>query len=230
MRDMPLGRFGRADEVADAVIFLLSDASSLFLGQTLNPNSGGLHAVTKVIDVREAVGLVRDGTTVVIGGSGAGPRAAPALHRRAGRGLHGRGPAPRPDHGPRRGHRRLRGSRLLAARPARAPCAGRSAATSATSRASGPWSRRTRSRPTRSRRACCRSSCARSPPGRPGVVTAGRPRHVRRPAPDRRQAERPDDRGPRRGRHPARPEWLLFQPSRSTSPSSAARPPTRTAT
>jgi 3-oxoacyl-[acyl-carrier protein] reductase len=41
MRDMPLGRFGRADEVADAVIFLLSDASSLFLGQTLNPNAGG---------------------------------------------------------------------------------------------------------------------------------------------------------------------------------------------
>ncbi len=41
MRDMPLGRFGRADEVADAVIFLLSDDASLFLGQTLNPNSGG---------------------------------------------------------------------------------------------------------------------------------------------------------------------------------------------
>jgi 3-oxoacyl-[acyl-carrier protein] reductase len=41
MRDMPLGRFGRADEVADSVIFLLSDAASLFLGQTLNPNSGG---------------------------------------------------------------------------------------------------------------------------------------------------------------------------------------------
>jgi len=39
--DMPLGRFGRADEVADTVIFLLSDASSLFLGQTLNPNAGG---------------------------------------------------------------------------------------------------------------------------------------------------------------------------------------------
>jgi 3-oxoacyl-[acyl-carrier protein] reductase len=38
---MPLGRFGRADEVADSVIFLLSDASALFLGQTLNPNSGG---------------------------------------------------------------------------------------------------------------------------------------------------------------------------------------------
>jgi 3-oxoacyl-[acyl-carrier protein] reductase len=41
LRDMPLGRFGRADEVAEAVIFLLSDRSSLFLGQTLNPNSGG---------------------------------------------------------------------------------------------------------------------------------------------------------------------------------------------
>jgi 3-oxoacyl-[acyl-carrier protein] reductase len=41
LRDMPLGRFGRADEVAEAVVFLLSDASSLFLGQTLNPNAGG---------------------------------------------------------------------------------------------------------------------------------------------------------------------------------------------
>lgn len=41
LREMPLGRFGRPDEVADAVIFLLSDASTLFLGQTLNPNSGG---------------------------------------------------------------------------------------------------------------------------------------------------------------------------------------------
>ena len=41
LRDMPLGRFGRADEVADTVIFLLSDAAGLFLGQTLNPNAGG---------------------------------------------------------------------------------------------------------------------------------------------------------------------------------------------
>ena len=39
--DMPLGRFGRAEEVADSVIFLLSDAASLYLGQTLNPNAGG---------------------------------------------------------------------------------------------------------------------------------------------------------------------------------------------
>ena len=38
---MPIGRFGRADEVADAVLFLLSDASALFTGQTLNPNGGG---------------------------------------------------------------------------------------------------------------------------------------------------------------------------------------------
>ncbi|MEO6207824.1 MAG: 3-oxoacyl-ACP reductase family protein [Candidatus Limnocylindrales bacterium] len=41
MAAMPLGRFGRADEVADAVIFLLSDEAALFVGQTLNPNSGG---------------------------------------------------------------------------------------------------------------------------------------------------------------------------------------------
>jgi 3-oxoacyl-[acyl-carrier protein] reductase len=41
LRDMPLGRFGQADEVADAVVFLLSDRSALFLGQTLNPNAGG---------------------------------------------------------------------------------------------------------------------------------------------------------------------------------------------
>ena len=41
LADMPLGRFGRADEVAEAVLFLLSDASSLFTGQTLNPNAGG---------------------------------------------------------------------------------------------------------------------------------------------------------------------------------------------
>jgi NAD(P)-dependent dehydrogenase (short-subunit alcohol dehydrogenase family) len=41
LQDMPLGRLGRADEVADTVIFLLSDRSSLYLGQTLNPNAGG---------------------------------------------------------------------------------------------------------------------------------------------------------------------------------------------
>ena len=41
MAAMPIGRFGRADEVAEAVLFLLTDASSLFTGQTLNPNGGG---------------------------------------------------------------------------------------------------------------------------------------------------------------------------------------------
>jgi 3-oxoacyl-[acyl-carrier protein] reductase len=41
LRELPLGRFGKAEEVANAVIFLLSDAASLFTGQTLNPNSGG---------------------------------------------------------------------------------------------------------------------------------------------------------------------------------------------
>lgn len=38
---MPIGRFGRPDEVAAAAVFLLSDDASLFLGQTLNPNGGG---------------------------------------------------------------------------------------------------------------------------------------------------------------------------------------------
>ena len=32
--------FGTAEEVAEAVLFLLSDRSSLFTGQTLNPNAG----------------------------------------------------------------------------------------------------------------------------------------------------------------------------------------------
>ena len=40
LRDAALGRYGRADEVASSVIFLLSDASSLYTGQTLNPNAG----------------------------------------------------------------------------------------------------------------------------------------------------------------------------------------------
>lgn len=39
--ELPLGRFAEPAEVADAVVFLLTDAAVLFLGQTLNPNSGG---------------------------------------------------------------------------------------------------------------------------------------------------------------------------------------------
>jgi 3-oxoacyl-[acyl-carrier protein] reductase len=41
MAELPLGRFGKPEEIADVAVFLLSDASSLFLGQTLNPNCGG---------------------------------------------------------------------------------------------------------------------------------------------------------------------------------------------
>ncbi|HSI94341.1 MAG TPA: 3-oxoacyl-ACP reductase family protein [Jiangellaceae bacterium] len=41
-RELPLGRFAEPEDVANAVVFLLSDASATFLGQTLNPNAGGL--------------------------------------------------------------------------------------------------------------------------------------------------------------------------------------------
>jgi 3-oxoacyl-[acyl-carrier protein] reductase len=41
MAEMPLGRFGMPEEVAHSIVFLLSDRSALYLGQTLNPNSGG---------------------------------------------------------------------------------------------------------------------------------------------------------------------------------------------
>jgi 3-oxoacyl-[acyl-carrier protein] reductase len=37
---LPLGRFGEPEEVAAAIAFLASDAASLFVGQTLGPNSG----------------------------------------------------------------------------------------------------------------------------------------------------------------------------------------------
>ena len=38
--DLPLGRFGEPEEVAATVSFLCSPAASLFVGQTLGPNSG----------------------------------------------------------------------------------------------------------------------------------------------------------------------------------------------
>jgi 3-oxoacyl-[acyl-carrier protein] reductase len=38
--ELPLGRFGEPDEVAAAVAFLASPGASLFVGQTLGPNSG----------------------------------------------------------------------------------------------------------------------------------------------------------------------------------------------
>lgn len=38
--ELPLGRFGEPEEVAEAVAFLASPAAGLFVGQTLGPNSG----------------------------------------------------------------------------------------------------------------------------------------------------------------------------------------------
>lgn len=41
LAELPAGRFATAKEVADSVVFLLSDAATLYHGQTLNPNGGG---------------------------------------------------------------------------------------------------------------------------------------------------------------------------------------------
>jgi len=38
--ELPLGRFGEPAEVAETVSFLVSDGASLYVGQTLGPNSG----------------------------------------------------------------------------------------------------------------------------------------------------------------------------------------------
>jgi 3-oxoacyl-[acyl-carrier protein] reductase len=39
--DIPAGRFARPEDIADTVMFLLSEASSMYHGQTLGPNGGG---------------------------------------------------------------------------------------------------------------------------------------------------------------------------------------------
>jgi 3-oxoacyl-[acyl-carrier protein] reductase len=39
--DLPAGRLGEPGDVADTVVFLLSDAASMYHGQTLCPNGGG---------------------------------------------------------------------------------------------------------------------------------------------------------------------------------------------
>ena len=41
LEELPSRRFPEPEDVADAVVFLLSDAASQFQGQTLNPNGGG---------------------------------------------------------------------------------------------------------------------------------------------------------------------------------------------
>jgi 3-oxoacyl-[acyl-carrier protein] reductase len=38
--ELPLGRFGEPEEVAETVAFLVSDGARLYVGQTLGPNSG----------------------------------------------------------------------------------------------------------------------------------------------------------------------------------------------
>lgn len=40
LAELPLGRFGEADEVAPTAVFLASDDSSYYVGQTLCPNGG----------------------------------------------------------------------------------------------------------------------------------------------------------------------------------------------
>lgn len=41
LAELPSGRFAQPEEVASGVVFLLSDASSMYFGQTLCPNGGG---------------------------------------------------------------------------------------------------------------------------------------------------------------------------------------------
>ena len=204
LRDMPLGRFGRAGRGGRRGHLPAVRRVEPVPRPDAQPERRGLHAVSKVIDVREAVGLVRDGSTLLIGGSGAGhavpQRFIDELAAVFARG----GTAARPDHGPRRRHRRLRRPRLLAARPARAHAP------------DDRQQHRQRAAPRRARRGerdrvvlvpagRAVAADARDRRGTAGARHAGRTRDVRRSAPDRRQAEREDDRGPRRGRHAPRP-------------------------
>jgi len=40
LAEMPIGRFGQAHEVAPTAVFLASDDSTYYVGQTLGPNGG----------------------------------------------------------------------------------------------------------------------------------------------------------------------------------------------
>ena len=230
LRDMPLGRFGRADEVADSVIFLLVRRVEPVPRPDAQPERRRLHAMSKVIGVREAVGLVRDGSTVVVGGSGAGHALPQRFIDELAAVFTAEGPAARPDDGPRRRDRRLRRSRLLAARSAGAH------------EADDRQQHRQRAAPRGARRGE-RDRVVLVPAGRPlaahardrrgpaGARHARRPGNVRRSARDRRQAERGErPRTSSRSSRSAVASGCSSTPSRSTWPSSAARPPTRTAT
>ena len=161
--------------------------------------------MTKVIDVREAVGLVRDGSTVRDRRLGRRARRAAALHRRAGRRCYAEEGRPRDLTTVRivgigdfadRGFSQLGLPGLM--RRTIGSNIGNEPRLGALVEAE-----RDRGVLVPAGRAVAADARDRGRPAGPGH--AGRPGHVRRSAPDRRQAERADDRGPRRGRHPARP-------------------------
>ena len=159
------------------------------------------------------------------------PCAAAAIHRRARNRLQGDGPPARSDVGARRRDRRLRRPWLLAARARRACTSGRSARNIGNEPRLGAMVENNELEAYSFPQGVLSQLMGEIAAGRPGPGHARRPGHVRRPAPDRRQAELAHDGRPRRGRQPARPaSGCCTTRSRSTSPSSAARPPTRTAT
>ena len=41
MEELPAGRFAKPEDIAETVMFLLSDAAAMYHGQTLSPNGGG---------------------------------------------------------------------------------------------------------------------------------------------------------------------------------------------
>jgi 3-oxoacyl-[acyl-carrier protein] reductase len=40
LRQLPIQRFGRTDEIAPTALLLASDAGAFYVGQTLSPNGG----------------------------------------------------------------------------------------------------------------------------------------------------------------------------------------------
>ena len=202
--------------------------SRLFLGQTLNPNAGGVHAVRGDLASARQSSWSEDGNTLRDRWLRRRPCLAAALHRRARNGFQGDGPPARPDDGAGRRHRRLR-RRGFSQLGLPGMHRGRSAATSATSRGSARWSRTTSSRRTRSRRACCPAD-ARDRRRTAGLVDARRTGHVRDPRQTGGKQNRARPRTSSRSSRCAAASGCSSTRSRSMSRSSGARPPTRTAT